>query len=370
MSTETMDKDALLASTARVLGARRWRRAGYDGDIAAASASFHQIATTLGWTALYAPEPQGGLGQPFETLAAVYEQTGRTLAPTTLASAMASLEALSCCGPDGHGLVSAIVNGTLITPVLCKNCLVSPDGVATGSIRNIADAQCASNIVLLPDNGPAVVIKMGDSAVDITPVELWDRSRAVADITFQRAMGVVVATSETARVARTEAAAHCALAGAWDSIGGADQIMSELLDYLALRRQFGRSIASFQAVKHRLADLKMELELARAFVRKATGSFARRECRRLPLAEQARVMAAEVYVRIAEDAVQLHGGIGFTWEHDCHLFLKRAYFNLHRADEGITSVAWEAWTGLFEGAADADASDVREDTIAGEHHVV
>jgi alkylation response protein AidB-like acyl-CoA dehydrogenase len=120
--------------------------------------------------------------------------------------------------------------------------------------------------------------------------------------------------------------AHFDLSIACDSIGGAEQILMETVEYSKVRRQFGREIGSFQAIKHRCADMKTWLEAAKALTNAAIRRFVAGEYGS-PLIGSAKVYASQTYREIAMDAVQIHGGIGFTWEHDCHLFLKRALLN-------------------------------------------
>jgi alkylation response protein AidB-like acyl-CoA dehydrogenase len=106
-----------------------------------------------------------------------------------------------------------------------------------------------------------------------------------------------------------------------DAIGGADAILEKTVEYLKTRIQFGKPIGSFQALKHRCADHKIRIEAARLLVGRATA--ARTEERGL-WASLAKFAACDAYAALAADSVQLHGGIGFTWEHDAHLYLKRA----------------------------------------------
>jgi alkylation response protein AidB-like acyl-CoA dehydrogenase len=110
-------------------------------------------------------------------------------------------------------------------------------------------------------------------------------------------------------------------------VGGASAILATTLEYMALRQQFGRAIASFQALKHRCAEHKSRLDGASALTEAACDAFAHDDATAPMQASAAKRYACAVYKEIAEDAIQLHGGIGFTWEHPCHLFLKRARLN-------------------------------------------
>jgi alkylation response protein AidB-like acyl-CoA dehydrogenase len=104
-------------------------------------------------------------------------------------------------------------------------------------------------------------------------------------------------------------------------------VFDETIQYMKLRHQFNRPIGSFQALKHRAADLKVSLEMASALTRKATQDFASGNTGWETSAAQAKLLACDIFVAIAEECIQFHGGIGFTWEHDCHLYFKRAWLN-------------------------------------------
>ena len=116
------------------------------------------------------------------------------------------------------------------------------------------------------------------------------------------------------------------MALACDSIGGAEIIFDATVAYLKTRKQFNRLIGSFQALKHRCADLKVLLEVSGTSVEQAVQAM-REHSELAGLASMAKFYAGDAYAHIAGEAMQLHGGIGFTWEHDCHLYLKRAKLN-------------------------------------------
>jgi alkylation response protein AidB-like acyl-CoA dehydrogenase len=173
-------------------------------------------------------------------------------------------------------------------------------------------------------------VKVSHPGLVIEVRKAWDLTRGqVFDVSFEQLelpLSSLILQGDTASQALLRAAAHFDLALACDAIGGSDQILSETLAYMQTRTQFGRTIASFQALKHRCADLATDIEVARALVNSACqstdGALAWRT-----QAAACRLHAGAVYRRVTEDAVQLHGGIGFTWEHSCHLFLKRARLN-------------------------------------------
>jgi alkylation response protein AidB-like acyl-CoA dehydrogenase len=136
-------------------------------------------------------------------------------------------------------------------------------------------------------------------------------------------------------MALARAAAHFDLALACDAVGSAEQILAETLTYMETRKQFNRVIASFQALKHRCADLKTSMEASRALVDASCAAFAAGQGEWRAMAAASRLHAGAVYPQVTEEAVQLHGGIGFTWEQSRHLFLKHAPLN---------DVLWRALT--------------------------
>jgi alkylation response protein AidB-like acyl-CoA dehydrogenase len=157
---------------------------------------------------------------------------------------------------------------------------------------------------------------------EITARETWDKTRRLFDVR-PTATGQVLAVGEAAVALRQRLEAQLLFALAGDSLGGADAILELTIDYLKIRRQFDRPLALFQALKHRVADMKTWLSAAEAlFWNRAVDTAAA-----VPELGALKAHATSVYRAIAEDAVQLHGGIGLTMEHHCHLFLKRATLN-------------------------------------------
>jgi len=180
------------------------------------------------------------------------------------------------------------------------------------------------------------LVDLRQEGVSVRYRETWDQTRRLFDLELQDTMidsGLMLARDDAAArlIARLNVARDFALA--CDSVGGASAILARTVDYLQTRQQFGRPLALFQALKHRCADLKMQNEAARALLLdslqktddlllddkalKVAGQAARR-CKQL---------ACTNYLSVCEESLQLHGGIGMTDEHECHLFLKRAMLN-------------------------------------------
>ena len=118
-----------------------------------------------------------------------------------------------------------------------------------------------------------------------------------------------------------------AIATACDSVGGAGQVLESTLKYMKQRHQFGRPVASFQALKHRCADMMMRVEGSVVSVARALEAFAGEQADARVAISEAKFFTADSYTHVAQEGVQMHGGVGFTWEYDCHLHLKRAMLN-------------------------------------------
>jgi len=295
----------------------------------------------LGWLGLCVPEERGGLGQPFTALATLYRELGRSLSGTGFASAAIGLDMLSQdgahtasvevleAGVAGEAIVvvASTGTGTLATSLRGANVVLD------GTIDGVLGAADATHLLVPFEVGePAVaLVALPNPRVSVTPRATWDITRgAVVELGFDALEidpGSVVLRGEPAARALARAAAHFDLALACDAVGGAEQIFGETLAYMETRKQFNRAIASFQALKHRCADLKTAMEGARALVDASCTAFATAQGEWRTMAAASRLHAGAVYRQVTEEAVQLHGGIGFTWEQSCHLFLKRARLN-------------------------------------------
>jgi alkylation response protein AidB-like acyl-CoA dehydrogenase len=202
----------------------------------------------------------------------------------------------------------------------------------SGVVANVPDAATATHLVLRIQRRDAhiVGIALPHPAVSILRRDSWDQTRSLADIHFDGVRlqdTVPLVSGLDAEHAAVNMRAHFDLAMACDSLGGADAVFHETLQYLQTRRQFNRPIASFQAIKHRCADLATSLAGARSLVGAAGRQFSTQTGDWSSAAASCRLHAGAVYREVSEEAIQLHGGMGFTWQHDCHRYLKRARCN-------------------------------------------
>jgi alkylation response protein AidB-like acyl-CoA dehydrogenase len=288
------------------------RRAFAKGELAPDRDKSWGLITDLGWLTAGVPEDLGGLGLDREATGAIHMELGRALVPGPAIAQMMVIEAL--CAADGvperEALLERAMGGELMT--------VSLAGAPAATLTCAPDADQASHLLVLGDEKVALV-----QPAAATYRETWDKTRRLFDVTLTAAPELVLAEGGAARALCEHLQSLLLLALAADSLGGAQAALDLTVDYLKTRRQFGRPLALFQALKHRVADLRTWLSAAEAlFWNRAADPAAT-----LTQMGALKAHATSVYRQITEEAIQLHGGIGLTMEHTCHLFLKRAMLN-------------------------------------------
>ena len=303
---------------------------GGDGLAPDAAASWTLIAE-MGWLMMAAPEALGGLGLGREAAGVIHEELGRALVPGPAIAQMLVIEAL--CKADGlaerDALLSRATAGEVMTASLAG-------AGAAGRLDFVPDADRASHVLLVE---PERVLLVPIEPAQVTPRDTWDKTRRLFDVRLgEDPDGLELAQGEAAAALGDRLRSQLLFALAGDSIGGANSILGLTIDYLTVRRQFGRPLALFQALKHRVADMKTRLSAAEALFWSRAGD------RAATVADLGalKALATRVYRAIAEDSIQLHGGIGLTMEHHCHLFLKRAMLNCAL---GGDSDHWEEQAG-------------------------
>ncbi|MFJ5304952.1 acyl-CoA dehydrogenase family protein [Streptomyces sp. NPDC088350] len=280
----------------------------------------------MGLAGLLVPEAQGGQGATHREVAVVLEELGRAVAPVPyLTSAVVATEALLAC--DADDLLAELASGRRIG-ALAVSLSVAPgssykavrheNGSLYGELTGIADASAADVLLVPGEDGGLYAVDAG--AVTVVPQVSLDLTRPLARVVFDGAAGRRIGDAEPA-VRRALRAGAGLLAS--EQLGLADWTLTETVRYLKERKQFNRPVGGFQALKHRLAQLWLEVVSLRAAARNAADALATGEDTDVAVAV-AQAYAAAVAVHAAEEAVQLHGGIGMTWEHPAHLYLKRA----------------------------------------------
>jgi len=340
LAPATLDREELaeLRATVREAVSESGFPAGVrnlEGDVTGIDAELWQLlAQDIGLAGVGLPESAGGLGGLAEVLA-VAEELGAGLAPVPFLSTILSGQILAAC--NAEQAVSDVASGALIGPAITdlrgRFTLegIEPvlDGTSiTGTVRFVPHGTSASAFVVAartPTGEVAVVLVAADApGVTTTPLTALDFSRPVASVTFASAIGIVLATGATAEVALHHGVDIAMLATGADQLGGAQRCFDLTLEYIKLRRQFNREIGSFQAIKHRMADALAQVEMMRSGLERATWD----ERPNLSIdAATVKAWNSDAYLALAAETVQLHGGVGFTWEHDAHLYFRRARYD-------------------------------------------
>jgi alkylation response protein AidB-like acyl-CoA dehydrogenase len=320
---------------------------------------WHALAADLGCGGLLVPEPAGGAGASYREAAVVAEETGRSVAPVPyLGSAVVATAALiAAAGPEpaadpDRKLLGSLADGTVTAALavpfesapdsgLPRSVRVigpPPDGPSpggppapgparlTGTAARLADALPADVLVVPADGVPYALYAVDAHADGVTrsPVVSLDSTRQLCDLTLDAVPARRIAAGDAAAAAVRAALSAGAAMLAAEQLGLAERCLEMTVGYARERRQFARPIGSFQAIKHRLADLYVLVAQARAVARYAAACLADASPDAPVAVAMAKAYCGEAAVKAAEECVQLHGGIGFTWEHPAHLYLKRA----------------------------------------------
>ncbi|MET8684706.1 acyl-CoA dehydrogenase family protein [Streptomyces sp. NPDC004732] len=286
----------------------------------------------MGLAGLLVPEDLGGQGATHREAAVVLEELGRSVAPVPyLTSAVVATETLlGCGGGEASELLSALAAGRTVG-ALAVGLAVAPGapfqgvrheaGALHGELTGIADA-AGADVLLVPADGGLFAVHTAQDGVTVTPQTSLDLTRPLATVTFDAAAARELTRDADAAVRRGLRAGAALLAS--EQLGVAEWCLTETVRYTKERHQFNRPVGSFQALKHRLAQLWLEVVNTRAAARNAADALATDSADVDVAAALAQAYAASVTVHAAEEALQLHGGIGMTWEHPVHLYLKRA----------------------------------------------
>ncbi len=318
-----------LLATARRFSADRCTpavaRAAIDAELEERPPFWDELAK-LGWLGLAVPEVDGGEGYGHAELAIVLEELGRTVAPGPMLPTVWAAAVLAA-GDGGQHLLADLATGGRAGAVALGPPLTAAGGGdqvrVTGSVGPVLCGALAEIVVLpaLIEGEERWCVVEGDD-VRATPLESLDATRRLATLDVDDAPVLLLANVTRDRVEAIGvalAAAECA--------GGASWCVDTASTYATQRRQFGRPIGQFQAVKHRCADMLVALEQARGVAWDAALALDGDD----PGGPEAALSAAaagavalDAFVRVAKDCIQVLGGIGFTWEHDAHLYLRRA----------------------------------------------
>jgi alkylation response protein AidB-like acyl-CoA dehydrogenase len=311
---------------------------GYDPAV------WDQMGSQLGLQGLAIPEEYGGSGYSFVELVVVLEEMGRALLTAPYFSTVAlAAGALLASGDDAakKEFLPGIAAGETIATVA----LTEPSGrwdeagvtmeaakggdgyTLTGEKSFVIDGHTASLILVPARSGGGVsLFAVEGSAAGLTrePLSTMDQTRKQARLEFSGVPAPLIGEEGAGWGALSKTLDQAAVCLAAEQVGGAQRCLDMAVEYAKVRIQFGRPIGSFQAIKHKCADMLLEVESAKSAAYYA-GWAAAEDNDELPVvASLAKAYCSEAYFHAAAENIQIHGGIGFTWEHDAHLYFKRA----------------------------------------------
>jgi alkylation response protein AidB-like acyl-CoA dehydrogenase len=295
----------------------------------------------MGWTATVIPEEYGGLGLSYLELCVIAEELGRAVAPVPFSSSVyLATEAILRFGSDSQKeewlpkLATGEAIGTLAMsegagrPTAKKlECEVN-DGKLKGTKIPVPDAAIADVVVVLARSGKRASLYLvaadQGSKVSVKPVDTLDPTRGHGQVKFKNAKAELLGKAGKGMGELDELLDRAAVLFAWEQVGGAQAALEQAKEYAMGRYAFGRPIASYQAIKHKLANMYVKNTLARSNC--YYGAWAlNADSEDLPLAAAtARVSAIQAYYFASKENIQTHGGMGYTWEFDCQFYYRRA----------------------------------------------
>lgn len=341
------EEQAYLGSTVRDLLAERAPKARVR-EVAESGEGIDRrlwevMGRELGVCGLAVPENLGGAGASFVEVAVVCEELGRALAPVPfLSSAVLAQSLLVDSGdPDSQARwLPDLCTGSTLATVAVAEAQGAWHGRGSGTAASYADGRWrvsgtksyvvdghAAEIIFVvarAEEGLATfAVDAGGPGVSRVPLPTMDQTRRLAEVRFDEAPAELVgAPGAEERVAKLLDLAAVALAA--ESVGGAQRALEMAVEYAKVRIQFGRPIGSFQAIKHKCADMLLQVETARSAAAFARGAAEADPDSRSLAAAAAKAYCCDAFVFCAEENIQVHGGVGFTWEHPAHLYFKRA----------------------------------------------
>lgn len=312
-----------------------------EGDELYAADLWEQMVA-LGWTAAVIPEEYGGLGMSYLELVVIAEELGRACAPVPFSSSVyLATEALLAAGTEAQKsqwlprLAAGEVIGTLAyaeAPGQARAASLTTKVVAgkiSGRKTAVVDAAVAQVVIVAAiseqgDGASLYLVPLDQDGVSLEPLDTIDPSRNHADITFDGAAADLLGAEGEGWGQLEQVLDRAAVLFAWEQLGGSESCLEMAKNYAMDRYAFGRAIGSYQAIKHKLADMYVKNTLARSNA--YYGAWALNTgAAELPLAAAtARVGSTQAYYYSSKENIQTHGGMGFTWEFDCQFYYRRS----------------------------------------------
>jgi alkylation response protein AidB-like acyl-CoA dehydrogenase len=305
---------------------------GYDAEL-------WRSLSDQGWTAMHIPEEYGGAGFSYAETAILMHEMGRALAPVPYLSSILAAEAILTGGDDAQkaewlpGLATGEIIGTLAVAEpngdwdeasVAATAIPDGDGYAITGVKSFVTAGHVADLLVVAarlEEEIALFLVTGDAVASHKLVTM-DTTRTQATIELNGSAAVRLGTSGWDVVERVYRVGGTLLAA--EQVGGLERTLEMAVEYAKERKQFGRAIGSFQAVKHLCADMLVSLESARSAAGYAVWALATGSDELAVAAPLAKAYCSQAYFKAAGDNIQIHGGIGFTWEHNAHLYFKRA----------------------------------------------
>ncbi len=320
-------------------GAKVTRRVLDDAKVSYDEGLWRGVAE-LGWLGAAIPEEYGGLGLGRLELCVVAEELGRAVAPIPFSSTVYFFaEAMMLAGSDAQkkALLPLVASGEAIGCFAVSEGPGAPapsaiqtkfeGGTLNGAKIPVTDGDCASHAVIVAKDAGGlslVLVDLNQPGVTRTTLKTIDPTRAHAELAFKNAKAERLGASGQGWELAEAVLDRAAVLIAFEQIGGSQACLEMAIDYAKNRYAFSRQIGSFQAIKHKLADMYVAIEVARSNAYYGAWALST-EAAELPFAAAAsRAAASDAYYLCAKENIQTHGGMGFTWDVDCHLFFRRA----------------------------------------------
>jgi len=317
-------------------------------------ATLWQAMRDQGWVGVAVPEELGGLGLGTVELAVLLEQIGRHAAPVPFASTVLAVASLLDAGREQE--VAGLLAGSVACVAWSRRAdavradPAGSDWVLEGRPDPVLYAPSASLAVVVATtgHGPALFsVVLGD---DGNAEPAMDRTRELGWLHFAETPATRLGGADAVNALLDRGATYAAA----EMLGGADRVLEMAVEYAKERVQFARPIGSFQAVKHRCADMLVDVEGMRSSAYWAAWCLGAGDRDRSIAASTAKIWCSDASKRVMASGLQVHGGIGFTWEHDLHLFLKRA--QLDQVSFGDSSYHRERLAALLRPRVEAGES--------------
>jgi len=345
MNFEFSSEQAMLRDQARGLLAEHCPpsavRAVLEGD-APFDAELWKLVTEMGWTATVIPEQYDGLGLSYLELAVIAEEMGRAMAPIPFSSSVyMATEAVMAAGSDSQKeqwlprLASGEIIGTVAVAEAAGQASAKglttavKNGAINGTKVPVIDGDIANFAIVVAscnsgDGASLYIVDLGDSAIARSQVPTIDPSRSQARIEFNGAEAELLGAEGEGWSVLQQVYNRAAVLFAWEQVGGSDAALEMAKDYAMGRIAFGRPIASYQAIKHKLANMYVKNTLARSNAYYGAWALSTGDSQLSLAAATARVAGIQAYYFASKENIQTHGGMGYTWEFDCQFHYRRA----------------------------------------------